>query len=290
MTQLPLPLCQRWRHRSDSWREAGERIDPTRHGVEVVPQSLARPFVEVHHYSGTYPAARLAVGLWRSPRRGRSPSTLAGVAVFSVPMQQSVVPSRLGLPPTAGVELGRLVLLDEVEGDGETWFLARAFDALRDALPEVRGVVSYSDPMPRTTVGGSIVMPGHIGTIYKAHNGRYVGRGAARTLLLDPMGRVISARALSKLRLGEVGKDYAERQLLSAGAPRRHAGESGESYVRRVLASGCLRAVKHPGNHCYVWAVGRSVKERREIVKGLPPGLPYPRLSAADLTPSAGSC
>lgn len=278
VSQLPLPLCQRWRHRSDSWREAGEHIDPSRHGVEIAPEALARPFVEAHHYSGTYPAARLAVGLWRSPRRGRSPSTLAGVAVFSVPMQNAVIPARLGVPAAEGVELGRLVLLDEVEGNGETWFLSRAFDALRAQLPEVRGVVSYSDPLPRTTEAGAVVTPGHVGVIYQALSGVYLGRGGARHLWLDRWGRVVSGRALSKVRNGETGEAYAYRQMLTMGAPPRRAGEDGREYVRRALAEGPFRKVWHPGNHCYVWAFTQGRQGGRALRRSLQArGETYPR-------------
>lgn len=279
MTQLPLPLplCQRWRSRASSWRRGEGRIDPSRHAVEVVPESIARPFVEVHHYSGTYPAARLAVGLWRSPRRGRLPHVLAGVAVFSVPMQSRVIPSRLGLPAAHGVELGRLVLLDEVEGNGESWMLARAFEALRAQLPEVRGVVSYSDPVERRTEAGAVVTPGHVGVIYQALNGVYLGRGGARHLWLDRWGRVMSDRALSKIRNGEVGMDYACRQLVAMGAPARRMGEEGRVYVARALAEGPFRRIWHPGNHCYAWALVSTGREGRALRKSLVGrGVPYP--------------
>ena len=53
-------------------------IDASRFAVDVLEEQPARAFVEQHHYSGTFPAKRLAVGLWR----GRE---LAGAAVFSVP-------------------------------------------------------------------------------------------------------------------------------------------------------------------------------------------------------------
>src|SRR5206468_2839829 len=93
--------------------------------------------------------------------------------------------------PTAAVELGRFVLLDEVAGNGETWFLARCFEQLRG---RVVGVVSFSDPIPRTAINGREVFPGHIGGIYQAFNGRCLGRGTPRTLRLLPDGTVFSDR------------------------------------------------------------------------------------------------
>lgn len=262
---------QRWGRRSCSWRPGAEVFDPSIYGVEVIPgDAAAREFVEAHHYSGSYPAARLRVGLYRLGRAGGA--ELVGVAVLSVPANQRVVPSYLpGLEPHEGVELGRLVLLDEVPSNGETWFLARVWQAVRSELPDVRGVVSYSDPVPRRTVEGEVVMPGHIGVIYQAHNGAYLGRGSARTLLLDRAGRCVNGRLLSKIRREERGIDYACRALADASGLNRRVGEDGAAYVARVVASGELRRVRHPGNHVYAWGLDRRMRS------ALGAGEDYPR-------------
>lgn len=241
--------CQRWRERRDSYRPAGELIDPAALGVERVEERDARPFVERHHYSGSYPAARLAVGLYRT-RRWFTPE-LCGVAVFSVPCQPASIPAWLGVEPAQGVELGRFVLLDDVAANGETFFLARAIDTLKAALPDVRAVLSYSDPLPRASVDGRVTCAGHVGTIYQAANAAYLGRSAARWLYLDRDGRTISARALSKIRNGERGWEGAARNLDAAGAPPRRFAEEPAAWLARVLASGVFRRVQHPGNHAY---------------------------------------
>lgn len=93
-------------------------------------------------------------------------------------------------------------------------------------------------------------------------------RGRPETLLLDAHGRVVSRRALSKIRNGEVGRDYAYRQLLAAGAPERGAGEAAEDYLRRALACGAFRRLRHPGNHAYAWRLDGQ---------RLPSLLPYPK-------------
>lgn len=245
--------CQRWRRRRSAWRPAGELFDPGRHAVELIPDDVtARRFITEHHYSGSYPAARLRVGLYRAG------VGLVGVAVYSVPMSQAAVPRYTGLPPAAGVELGRFVLLDEVEGNGESWFLARAARLLRQQLPEVGAVLSYSDPVPRRTAEGDVVLPGHVGTIYQATNGTYLGRSKPRYLHLGPDGQVVSERALSKLRRGDRGAAYAYEQLRAKGAPARRPGEEGPAYVTRALAEGPFRRVRHPGNHVYAWAWARG--------------------------------
>lgn len=254
--------------RDQEENESGEPFTPGRHSVAVLCEADAKAFVLQHHYSGSYPAARLRVGLLRTG------VGLAGVAVFSVPMNEHSIPKRCGVEPRAGVELGRFVLLDEVEGNGESWFLARAFAALEAALSDVRAVLSYSDPMPRAEVGGRTFRPGHVGTIYQAHNGRYVGRTRGEWLWLDSGGRVISPRALSKLRNDESGAAGAYEQLLRAGSPKRHMLESGPSYVERALRTGPFRRVKHPGNHTYIWPVGVGRSTTRLAMPG---PLPYPK-------------
>jgi len=212
---------QRWRERRAFYRPDGELFDPRAFGVEIIREREARPFVEAHHYSGSYPAARLAVGLMRS-REGWFTPELVGVAVFSVPAQPQAIRAHLGVEPAHGLELGRFVLLDEVASNAETWFLARALRMLRAELPEVRGVVSYSDPMPRHALDGRLVMPGHVGLIYRASNAIGLGRSSPRTLLLTPDGRAL-----------EEGR-----------------------------RAGVLRSVRHPGNHIYRFDLYRATKAR----------------------------
>ena len=58
----------------------------------------------------------------------------------------------------------------------------------------------FSDPLPRTRADGTVVMPGHLGTIYQAANAVYTGRGTPRTLTLLPDGTVFSDGAGSPTR------------------------------------------------------------------------------------------
>lgn len=251
MSQLPLPLaCQRWRDRREVWRPAGELFDPRAARVDLIEEADAKRFVIAQHYSASYPAARLRVGLFVGAK-------LVGVTVFSVPMSQHIVPKYFdGIEPNAGVELGRLVLLDEVAANAESWFVARAFKLLRAELPQVQGVVSYSDPVARMTAAGTTVKPGHVGTVYQALNAAYRGRAKTRSLILSADGRVVSARAISKLRNAETGAAYAYQQLLACGAPRRRRGEADHAYVKRALSDGAFRKLQHPGNHTYSWWLG----------------------------------
>ena len=267
---------QRWRERREAWRRTGETIDPRRFGVEVLDREVARAFVERHHYAGTFVAARLSVGLFRSRGAFWAPE-LVGVAAFSVGPQPAAIPRWTGRPASEGVELGRLVLLDDVEANGETWFLSRAFGVLAVELPEVRAVLSYSDPVPRSTLDGRVVTPGHVGEVYQAFGGRYVGRSGSRLLHLDAEGRALSPRSLSKVRLGERGASAAYDDLVARGAPRIRPGEAPAAWVERVLREGPFRPVRHPGNHAYVWPVGHGKAATRA---GLAPELDAPRRAA----------
>ena len=261
MSSTPPPDL-RWRERESRWAPEHQLFRPSEFGVEIIPgDNEAKAFVELHHYSGSYPSARLRVGLYR--KVGCLRSYLAGVAVFSVPCQKAALPCYLGT--SNGVELGRLVLLDEVGFNGESWFMARAFSALRRELPKLIGVLSYSDPLPRWTNTGSMVTPGHVGQVYQALNAAYLGTAKGRKLYLDCDGRTMSDRGLSKIRAMDKGWKYVAERLVEAGADPRRIGEEPGEWLDRVLPT--FRTVKHPGNHVYVW---RWTGQK-------PDSLPYPK-------------
>jgi len=251
-------FSQRWRDRREYRRLPGERIDPAEYGIEILGDRVAKDFVVRHHYSASYPAARLAVGLMR--KTGVSPARLVGVCVFGVPMNQQSIPLYLGAEPLKGVELSRLVLLDEVLHSGESWFVSRAINALRQHKPHVTGIISYADPTERLDEAGKVFKCSHWGYIYQAMNFGYAGRSCGRTLLLSKDGRVVSQRALSKVRSGDRGFDYACRQLVELGAPEREFGEDPRSWVDRVLASGVFTRLRHPGNHVYLLGLTRECR------------------------------
>jgi len=96
------------------------------------------------------------------------------VAVFSHPTNDRTLTNVFpGIDVTHLVELGRFVLLDEVGYNGETWFLARCLEELRRRA--FRGVVSFSDPMPRTSRDGRTVLPGRSRTPHELTRHRFRG-------------------------------------------------------------------------------------------------------------------
>jgi hypothetical protein len=252
---------QRWRARRDTYRPAREAFDPRAYEVaSIATDTEAKGFVLAHHYSGAYPVARYRFGLYDR-------AELAGVAVFSVPQQPRALACLPG-EPCESVELGRFVLLDHVKANAESWFLARAFELLRVA--GVVGVVSFSDPVPRSTADGAITFVGHVGTIYQATNAVYLGRSKAENRAMLADGRLASPRALSKIRRGARGEAYARRMLERYGAPSPRPGEDGAAWLARVMPQ-ISRPLRHTGNHKYAWTLRR--RDRRH----LPESLAYPK-------------
>jgi hypothetical protein len=265
-------VASRWRAGRHSYRPAQEPIDPTRFAVQPIGDRLARDFVRTHHYSGSYPAAIAAYGLFE--RRAPFQEDLVGVAVFSVPMQPRAADA-YGADGLKFCELGRFVLLDDVGGNGETWFLARAMRQLGLDKTDPAGraayslCLAYSDPVPRTDDNGVVRFAGHYGGIYSSGPGIYLGRGTARTHWLTREGSIVSPRALSKLRTGERGDRATYEHLRSHGAPAIEIGEAPAAYVRRALREGPFRQLRHRGNHAYALPLGshanrQTVRERMD--------------------------
>lgn len=278
MTQLAHPgqlelfedgWCQRWNHRQHSWQHPdGDPFEPGRYQVVPLDETPARDFTITHHYSRAWPSAQLRYGLIEDGEH------LVGTCVLGVPMQAAVLtgPFPTFRPYRESMELVRLVLLDRIPANAESWMVARVF---RDAAERgVRGVVAFSDPVPRQ-VGGRQVMPGHVGTVYQALGAVYTGRGTARTLTVLPNGTVLTARTIAKITGRESGAAGAIARLVDMGAPRKPDRRTGREWLPEALATIGARKVRHPGNHRYAWTIGtRSVRRAYPVAM---PALPYPK-------------
>jgi hypothetical protein len=264
------PRDLRWRERRGVFRLPHEVFRPGAYDVAAVSDSAAKAFVVAQHYSACYVAARFRFGLYHH-------GDLVGVAVFSHPTNDRVLTNVFGGCPTDSVELGRFVLLDQVAFNGESWFLGRCLRFLHKQ--GVQGVVSFSDPVPRTTADGRLVFPGHVGTIYQAGNATYLGRGRPRTLRLLPDGTVFSDRAIQKVPSREQGWEYASAQLVKFGANPLGAEDDGRAWLARWLPL-LTRPMTHPGNHRYAWALAGGP---------LVSTSPYPKKSVAQVCSSTGT-
>lgn len=271
--------CQRQRDGRTSFRPAGEVINTAEYEVSLLDgpgsDKIAKAFVQQHHYSGSYPAARERAVLHRV-RTGE----LVGVAVFSHPSSEAVL-KPLPCERLEGVELGRFVLLDNVPGNGESWFFARSLELLK--ARGYRALLSHSDPMPRRTLEGELVLPGHVGIIYQATNAVYAGRSGSELHVLKPDGTVFSPRAMTKIRRGERGSDKAIAELVACGADAPSSADLATRDARRAwmwreIFRTCRR-MPHAGNHRYLWAIDKRL--RRDVAK-LATGESYPKTVDAE--------
>lgn len=253
---------QRWELGKARWRSDREVIRPSEFEVEPMAGKDARAiaFCETHHYSRTFPAGRFSFGLRRH-------GTLVGIAVFSHPTNNLTLTNVFPCDVLEAVELGRLVLLDEIASNGESWFVARAFEHLRKE--GIKGVISFSDPVRRRAADGQIVLPGHWGCVYQSLNAVYAGRATSRTLRIFSDGTVFNDRTAQKIRKHERGWEGAVEEL-----ERRGAGKF-EGDSRKWLGTwtkALTRPLKHGGNHKYLWSLDKRLR------KSLPASLPYPKM------------
>lgn len=274
--------CQRWRtDRTHAWRRRSDGgFDASRYGVTQIDATAAKAYVTTRHYSGTFGADKVSYGLF--DLEAVAGPVLCGAAVLSSPAGGPKVLTGVfpRLEPYAeSLELGRLVLDEDVAANGESFFVAEAF-RLAAGLG-IRGVVSFSDPVARRDAAGRVVMPGHVGIVYQALGAAHVGRSTVRTHWLMPDGTFFSPRAMSKIRKQEQGHEYAERQLVALGAPPMRAGEKPAEWLGGALPAAGGRTVRHPGCIKYAFRVGDRGQRRRVLIA--PDQLPYPKADVITL-------
>lgn len=268
ITQPAAPSrSQRWRDRRGTFVPSASVIDPKDYAVDVISsEKVAAPFLAAHHYIGTLPLRLLSCGLYRNGRGGHS--ELVGVATFSQPVNNASIPLRTGLAGhNQACDLGRLVLVDDVPGNGETWFVSRAFKLLRAERPEIESVIAYSDPMLRRGADGKMVLPGHVGHVYACLGATSTGRTQPRKRFVMPNGAILSDRAISKISNGETGEEYAIGQAVAGGCPTPEKGEKGSAYIARLKKEKWLSPEHHPGCHAYTFALTRKA---RKAMSGVP--------------------
>ncbi len=269
---------QRWRHGVHHWRPVHEGgFDPRRYGVAELDERTAQMFSLRHHYSAAWPATKHRYGLY--DLRGAAEPSLVGVIALGIPMSNRVLtnPFPTLVPNYESLELSRLVLLDTVPANGESWFCARVFRLVADR--GVRGLVAFADPVERWRHGingPERVKPGHCGIVYQSLNFAYLGRSTSRTLTVLPDATVLTARAQAKITGGECGRNGVVARLVALGAPQYQLDEHPARWLAIALRSIGARRQRHPGNHRYAISLGRTRGERTRTVIGLADG-PYPK-------------
>lgn len=252
---------QRWTRYQQTWRRPEDGgFDRRLYKVVALDHVTARGFVMEHHYSRSYGAVK------RCGRYGmveRATDNLVGVAAFGVPASRHLIPNTFpGLGYDRAAELLRFVLLDEVPSNAETWFAGQALHALTGH--GLLGLVAHSDPVPRV-VDGRVLMPGHIGGIYRDGGWGYVGQADKRIQRQLPDGTVLNDRSAQKLPGRERGGLGVVATLVGFGADPLADRDDRREWLRYWTAQ-LTTPVRQPGVHRYVRLLGSRTQRRHTVM------------------------
>ena len=273
---------QRWRERRQRLVPNASIIDPREFSVDVISRADAAAYVKRSHYTRSYVASKMAAGLFRNGKGGVS--QLVGVAAFSNPMTSAVIPCHTGLPASQGLDLGRLVLDHDVAGNGESYFVARAWKLLRSEHPAIQAFTAFADPLIRRDADGHAYQIGHCGQLYASLSAHYRGRSSPRTLLLLPDGRTFSARAASKIRNYETGHAYAVDQLVEAGAAPPALNADLRDWYDDLAAGPFFQRLRHPGSHVFSFPLTLKARLASRALPALRPPRRNPAVTSGDVT------
>ena len=260
-----------------------EVFSPRDYEVAEIDFLTAQAYVKRSHYLKNYPSDRERFGLFYHGR-------LCGAAIFSFPGHNNVLENVFPVPAFQSLELGRFVLEDFCPRNTESWFFARCRELLKQKKKfhkkhqveyTYQGIVSFSDDVRRHDIHGNITARGHVGTIYAASNGVYLGRGASGIIRLLPDGTSFHGRTKSKVRNKECGHGYAIRLLMEFGATEP-ASDTPDELKRweKYWVGKLTRPLRHPGNHKYSWGLNAK------MTRILPKSKAYPKILYSDLQAS----
>jgi hypothetical protein len=224
--------------------------DTSKLSIRAINKSVAKDIIINNHYSGLWTKVSYAIGLFTSdvdehPFFSGVEDKLIGVACYGDPIGrlsgQSI--SEM-LDRTEVLELVRLFVFDGYGSNIESWFLGKTFDWLRENVPQIKGLISYSDPKE-----------GHAGTIYQATNWIYQGNS-------------LRFNDGWSFKFDEDGKWQHGRTIFP------YYGTNNPNEIQKqVTKPFWIR--KEPRKHRYVYILAKG-GERRKLLKNLKhPSLPY---------------
>ncbi|HET9144025.1 hypothetical protein [Actinophytocola sp.] len=259
---------QRWAQQSPRWRPAYEGgFDPNRYQVMELDEPATAAFIAAHHYAPALPSTTYRYGML--DHAGTGPR-LVGVATLGVPMHKSVLTTVFPtlVPYYEALDFNRLVLLDQVPSNGESWFCGQM---LRHAAAQhgVRGVVTFADPVPRWRIRSGrheLIKPGHVGIVYQALGFDALGRSTPRSLILLPDATALTARSVAKVTGGERGAGGVIARLMAFGAPPPEPGCDVRVWLDIALRCVGARRIRHPGNHRYAVRIGTRAQRTRTVI------------------------
>lgn len=174
-------------------------------------------FVEEYHYSKNVNGVKVShcFGLFENSVE------LVGAVIFG-PLSTTAW-KRYGEKESDVVELRRLVCLDHLPRNTESWLIAKCIKKLKK-FRKYKVCVSYADPYH-----------GHLGYIYQASNWKYLGQTSPDIMLKTPDGKLYHSRSLRVKYKGDY-KPFVKK-------------------LREMQETGLLQEVKVPGKHIYTYCL-----------------------------------
>lgn len=217
---LSLPLGTIERADKRDYSEAVRRDDYT-----VFPTSFpsAKRFIEKWHYAhGMMNGPTLCIGLFRDIDWQTKKGIMVGALAFATPCSERVRASVFGTDHKAHVtELHRLVLLDEVPHNAESFMIGASLRWLKKLRPDLWAVLSFSE-----------TERGHTGGIYAASNAFWCGWADGSRMYLDETGRRRHKRQCGKNIKREEARALGWQEVIS-GRKARYLFTQPESRTHR---------------------------------------------------------
>lgn len=150
------------------------------YGVLPIPAREGKNFLRRYHYTGSVHNGPMCYGLFDGD--------LVGVIAFSSPISEAARGAIFG-PEHANrvIDLHRMVLLDDLPTNTESWFIVRALKMLKIDRSHLWAVTTFADSTQ-----------GHVGTIYQATNALYIGTSSPARFYRDGEGRLRAPRQNGK--------------------------------------------------------------------------------------------
>lgn len=152
-------------------------VETSRVTVREISKSVARDFIEQHHYTHKFSSTRYALGVFYVEDSEHmffagANEKLIGCMTYGHPVSNRTVDSIVdGLELDEVLELTRLVCLDGYGKNLESFVISKSFEWMKQYDPKVKVLVSYADPEQA-----------HTGGIYRATNWLYQGCGYSKLM------------------------------------------------------------------------------------------------------------
>lgn len=226
--------------------------DISKLSIRPVNKSIARDIIVNNHYSGIWTKVSYALGLFYTSDDSHQffsgvNEKLIGVACYGDPVgRHSGASISEILDRTEVLELTRLFVFDGYGSNIESWFVGQTFDWLRQNVPNIKALVSYSDPKA-----------GHVGTVYQATNWIYQGN------------RIRPNDSWSFKWTEDSEWHHSRTSYVKFG--------TNDPKIIQTMTSTPFWIKKEPRKHRYVYILADK-RERKKILKQLKyPSLPYPK-------------